>query len=416
MTEFTVTGIRYQFPMELSQEVRTQMAEKYVTSLEKGTPVVLVAEPENPMDAQAIAVYIDYERIGYIDKEETAQVHPLLDENQQCDALVERNDGHITLFVTIPGATVKPHVMNSRDRVLPASPLGQEVKTPFTKAENTLQVVACRLMRIEPKKENLQEFLKLAEHYVPLMKISICNDENVWRNTIMKKLSKASAQSKDWGLTKEQTQALTDMYKKVRACVGDMHRTSDHWPERVFKQHLQTVKADKEITDHLYQKYCKTFLDGKDFNEADKNRVRLELGRLRLWLENMPCSELRNPNDLDAMALRVNYMHLSRTEIYDLFSVLLLIEKLDEVSDGRTFDEEEVIQKLLHIFCGKRENAQAFLKDILGLKPTQITELVNQLVSERTISEISKKRDLWQVLHEYNIYPKSESNWNSQVK
>ena len=27
-------------------------------------------------------------------------------------------------------------------------------------------------MRIEPKKENLQEFLKLAEHYVPLMKIS----------------------------------------------------------------------------------------------------------------------------------------------------------------------------------------------------------------------------------------------------
>ena len=136
------------------------------------------------------------------------------------------------------------------------------------------------------------------------------------------------------------------MYKKVRACVGDMHRTSDHWPERVFKQHLQTVKADKEITDHLYQKYCKTFLDGKDFNEADKNRVRLELGRLRLWLENMPCSELRNPNDLDAMALRVNYMHLSRTEIYDLFSVLLLIEKLDEVSDGRTFDEEEVIQKL----------------------------------------------------------------------
>jgi len=38
MTEFTVTGIRYQFPAELTYEERTEAAKQYVASLQKGTP------------------------------------------------------------------------------------------------------------------------------------------------------------------------------------------------------------------------------------------------------------------------------------------------------------------------------------------------------------------------------------------
>ena len=208
MTEFTVTGIRYQFPAELTYEERTEAAKQYVASLQKGTPVVLVAEPENPMDANAIAVYIDYERMGYIDKEETPMVHTLLDENQQCDALVERNDGHITLFLTIPGAAEKPHVMNSRPRILPPSPLGEEVRMPFTKAESTLQLVATRLLKTEPKQENLQQLLSLSARYVSLLKLSICHDDCVWLNSIRKKLDKVNLLSREWTMTKEQAEAM----------------------------------------------------------------------------------------------------------------------------------------------------------------------------------------------------------------
>jgi len=28
---------------------------------------------------------------------------------------------------------------------------------------------------------------------------------------------------------------------------------------------------------------------------------------------------------------------------------------------------------------------------------------------------MSRKRELWMVLHDYGLYEKSESNWNSQV-
>ena len=78
--------------------------------------------------------------------------------------------------------------------------------------------------------------------------------------------------------------------------------------------------------------------------------------------------------------------------------------------------QQDVVEKLKPMFYGQLEDAKAFLVSIQGMKPTQITDNVNQLVSEKKISDMSKHRDLWKVLHDSGIYDKSESNWNQQVK
>jgi hypothetical protein len=78
--------------------------------------------------------------------------------------------------------------------------------------------------------------------------------------------------------------------------------------------------------------------------------------------------------------------------------------------------QQDVVEKLKPMFCGQLEDAKAFLVSIQGMKPTQITDKVNQLVREKKISDMSKHRDLWKVLHDCGIYDKSESNWNQQVK
>ena len=78
--------------------------------------------------------------------------------------------------------------------------------------------------------------------------------------------------------------------------------------------------------------------------------------------------------------------------------------------------QQDVVEKLKPMFYGQLEDAKAFLVSIQGMKPTQITDKVNQLVSEKKISDRSKHRDLWKVLHDSGIYDKSESNWNQQVK
>jgi hypothetical protein len=79
-------------------------------------------------------------------------------------------------------------------------------------------------------------------------------------------------------------------------------------------------------------------------------------------------------------------------------------------------DEQDVIDRLKPMFYGDAEIAKAFLQGIQGMKPTQITEKVNQLVGERKISDMSKHRDLWKVLRDCGIYDKSETNWNRQVR
>lgn len=78
--------------------------------------------------------------------------------------------------------------------------------------------------------------------------------------------------------------------------------------------------------------------------------------------------------------------------------------------------QQDVVEKLKPMFYGQVEDAKTFLVSIQGMKPTQITDKVNQLVREKKISDMSKHRGLWKVLHDCGIYDKSESNWNMQVK
>ena len=80
-----------------------------------------------------------------------------------------------------------------------------------------------------------------------------------------------------------------------------------------------------------------------------------------------------------------------------------------------TETDKEIVNQLKPIFYGNEEEARAFLASIQGMKPTQITAKVNELVNNRKISALSKNRDLWTVLHDAGIYDKSESNWNMQV-
>ena len=83
-----------------------------------------------------------------------------------------------------------------------------------------------------------------------------------------------------------------------------------------------------------------------------------------------------------------------------------------------TMDEQQVatIEKLKPIFFGIEQEARAFLVAIQGMKSIQVTELVNRLVTDGKISELSRKRALYSILHEANLYEPSEQNWCSQVK
>lgn len=416
MTEFTITGIRYNLGNFANIDDATAAAVEYVAGLKKGQKVLLVAEPENPVDPNAIAVYIDYERRGRIDREETSEIHPLLDEDHQCEAEIVRTDNHITAFITIPGAPDSHRKAKEHQRVLPESILGDNVKMPFTTEESNLQVIARNLLRMEVDSNNYRSFIQLAERYLPFLKLSICDDECFWMNRIAKKLNRVYSKRKELGMTDEEAEEALSLYNKVHAAVGDLHTVAEHWPQRIFIDHLDRLRNNHEVNHFLYEKYIETFLNHQDFAEADKAKLIAEYERLSGWLRNMKWSELRNPDDLQIMGFKVYYLGLSRQELYELYSVLLILEKLKEQLKGMILNQEEIVEQLKTMFYGDDQEARSFLQSIQGMKAVQITTMVNQLVAERKISDVSRKHQLWEVLYNNKLYKKTESNWNNQVK
>jgi hypothetical protein len=189
---------------DLSYEEQTAAAERFVSGLAKGCQVTLVAEPENPFDGHAIAVYKDFVRVGYIGREETAEVRPLLGDNGQCDGVVVDNDGHVTFFVSIPDADESQVNSEPRKRVLPESPLGDTVRMPFRRSESQFQMISRRLMSIELTPENVAAILSAIEHFVPLMVPSICHEDNYWMRGVQKMLRRMCTTADELGLNSEQ--------------------------------------------------------------------------------------------------------------------------------------------------------------------------------------------------------------------
>ena len=76
-----------------------------------------------------------------------------------------------------------------------------------------------------------------------------------------------------------------------------------------------------------------------------------------------------------------------------------------------------VVEKLKPLFYNNEEDVKRFLKEIENMSPNNITDLVNQWVSDNRISDYgnSRKGDLWKILHGAKLYPRTIQNWNRRV-
>lgn len=86
-------------------------------------------------------------------------------------------------------------------------------------------------------------------------------------------------------------------------------------------------------------------------------------------------------------------------------------------SDSFVLHDTELIEKLKPIFYNNEEDVRLFLKEIVGMKHKNITDLVNKWVQDRRISDYgnSRKGELWRILEQAGLYTKSRQNWNRRV-
>ena len=89
------------------------------------------------------------------------------------------------------------------------------------------------------------------------------------------------------------------------------------------------------------------------------------------------------------------------------------------LTDNGEYIETDVSveERLKPIFYNNEEDVRLFLKEIKGMKPNDITDLVNRWVTDKRISDYgySRKGVLWDILSKAGLYTKSRQNWNRRV-
>jgi hypothetical protein len=103
---------------------------------------------------------------------------------------------------------------------------------------------------------------------------------------------------------------------ELRATVGDFHRTYERFQQRLFDQQLEMLRKQAEGKDGLFAKYEK-------YKENEPNVIE----NLARWFDEMPHIELRNYKEHDIFVQRLNYIGVSRQELYEVYAAILLLEK-----------------------------------------------------------------------------------------
>lgn len=118
------------------------------------------------------------------------------------------------------------------------------------------------------------------------------------------------------------------------------------------------------------------------------------------------------------------YVQGSYIDVHDNENVYLNVDKAEVNMDSSPITEEkaveiseELVEKLKPIFYNNEDDVRIFLKEIAGMQPNNITDLVNKWVKDKRISDYgnSRKGELWEILNDAGIYTKSRQNWNRRV-
>ena len=371
MTEYEVTGITHRIGRGLPREDAKTAAHEFITALKPGTPLILMAEPSNTHDENAIAVYLDYTKhIGYIKSSRCLELKALLDENGQCDAVVSGNDGWITMFITIPDAPESLATSIKRECVLPPNPLEKELRMDFTDEEKALQVIAPRIIKMKVTEENIVTFLTLVEHYLPFATYSICYDDCVWRAQILGILRSACRLD----VNAETKRRLEDLRDQLHEIEGDMTDRLCRRKLRLMEQQLQQLQGLAEAEDGLFVNFeCHIANSGR--------RLKEELNKLDSWFRLMPHLNLRDYKIHEKLVEGLGYQRVSRKELYEVYASLLILSRYAREADAIETDFSEIKE-----YVGR-------VKDLLSADCQEKTydELWDAILALPAVKAIAKK-------------------------
>jgi hypothetical protein len=324
---------------------------------------------------------------------------PLLDSNGHCEAVVCGNDGHLTFTIDIPNAPDNVQAPAEAKRCLPESVLPRELIIPFSKEERQLQFVALKLDGLLVKEDNVDELIEMTNVYLPLSRLSLSKDDNLWRDHIYKKVAKALKLS----ITDEQKRELEHARDTLCDTQGDFHRTHENLLGKVFEQQLSQLSQQAKKEDGLYAKF-------EEYLTSSKKAQSEVIESLKGWFAEMPRVELRDYHNHDQLAMSINYLKVSRRELYEVYSAILLIERYD---NGEQVTGEVTAKKQFAQAVKEETKTEAVITELRRLmegktKPKDVIQPIRAAIEAGVI-----RRPTWEEFNsEFEGRVKSKSSFS----
>ena len=321
----------------MAYDERTRAAEQLVEKMNVGTKVYLRCEPDNIADPNAVAIYHDWRKIGYVAVGDLQMVRPSVEHAVWKEACISRKDKHVTLFAEVDTESDGTGMGDAQSH-LAVCPLDRRVYLTHTDDERRLELLAPGILASCVTGENVGGWLTMVEEYVSLTNLSLCMEDTRWARCMERKLMDVWEMRAELALSAADAERLEALRVRMYESIGDFTREGGH--QNVLERHIDRLRRMAEEKGNLFDKFDRIYL-GRKPRKADQRRVRAEWSRLTEWLNSIGIAPLGENPDLRALGSRLCYDGYSRADIYIIISVLLIVERLEEYVENE--DENESI-------------------------------------------------------------------------
>lgn len=149
-------------------------------------------------------------------------------------------------------------------------------------------------------------------------------------------------------LPDSEKEQLNQLRIRLSEVVGDFHSCHEDVQLRIFERQLEMLKKQAEGEKGLFWQYERS-LDGEP----------AETERLAGWFKEMPDARLYDYHDRKVLVRTLNYLRITRRELYDVYAALLLIGKYGGEEDVKPQAAEEEEKN----YIAPTRNLQRLLKE-----------------------------------------------------
>ena len=244
--------------------------------------------------------------------------------------------------------------------------------------------------------------LAMTERYLPLSSLSICYEDDLWREHILKNLRKVTRLKIEPEL-KHELERQRDLLADIE---GDQTRTFDRPKQKLMEAQLDKLAKMAETENELIANF-------EHHIATSGCSLKEELAKLEGWFRAMPRLKLRDYHNHDKLAEGLSYQRVSRKELYEVYAAIIILEKYTcvELEDQDFTDIKAYVMKVKNFLSANwTEQRYAELWDKVLSMPAVKNVVLNKGKQKNTTFNRKLVANILHLMVQKNMFAPTATN------